>query len=145
MESIPSGFDSHALHFVSFYFHLSTCSALDCYFRTVKAFIHIIDWEYPEKKEDWKPYPYDLEKQSDLMELYMGMANGTIIEMRAEADSDKTLEVLRQMVLKVGSCKKRELKAEEKAKVWLFQEGDECYVQADESFYFICPTLKEKE
>jgi hypothetical protein len=74
------------------------------------------------------------------MMLYLAFANGIIIELRAIADTEESLAVIRVLARGAGSCQKVELSEEKKQKVWLYQNGDECYIQGDDFAYiFIDP------
>ncbi len=78
------------------------------------------------------------------MDLYLALANGAVLEMRAEADSEEALELMRGMVTGVGSCRSIVLNEEQKQALWFFQENDECYQQGSNSpgFIFIDPMIQ---
>ena len=99
----------------------------------------IIDWKYPDKKRGFSPSFYDLNNSSHTMEIYMGLANGTILEMRAISENEEVAECIELMVQKVGSCRETELTPEERSRLWLFQEGDICYKQGDDAYMFLVP------
>lgn len=107
----------------------------------MKLQITLIDWEYPA--EIPTPEIWELRDNSNLMALYLAFANGIIIELRAIGDSQDAVEVIRGLALGAGSCQKVDLSPEKKAKVWLYQDGDECYIQGDDFAYiFIDPNPK---
>ena len=102
----------------------------------------MIDWEYPSDGKTPLPIVWDLQKENQLMALYLSFANGIILEMKAEADTDDSLDVLRGIILGAGSCAEFTLSGHEKNKVWLYEEGYECYKQGEKSpaYIFVNPT-----
>jgi hypothetical protein len=106
----------------------------------MKVQIILIDWEYPEEKEIPKPEIWDLKDRNDLMSLYLAFANGIIVELRAIGESEEVIKVIRGLAQGAGACQRVELTPEKRAKVWLYQEGDESYIQGDDFAYiFIDP------
>ena len=109
--------------------------------RTMKLRITMIDWEYPDDGKTPSPEVLDLAEKSHVMILYMSLANGAIVEMKAEADSEEALDVLRGLIQGAGSGVRADLSAQEKAKCWLYEEGYECYTQGvkDPAYFFVNP------
>ena len=108
-----------------------------------KLLITIIDWEYPTDGEPLLPMVWDLYQKDTLMNLYLALANGIIVEMKAEGDIEAALDVLRGMLRGVGSAEAITLSETEKEKLWLFEEGLECYQQGKSKspgYIFINPT-----
>jgi hypothetical protein len=95
----------------------------------MKALIDIIDWEYPEKRETYRPAVWDFSDKEEIYKLVVGLGNGIILELRAEADSEEVLEVLRGLFKGVGSCAQVTLTDTQKQRLWYYHEGDECYQQ----------------
>lgn len=95
----------------------------------MRAFIDIIDWEYPAAREPWKPSLWDLADPDVIYRLILDLGNGVILELRAVADSDEALERLRGLFLGVGACEPISLTMEQRAGIWYYREGDECYRQ----------------
>ena len=102
----------------------------------------MIDWEYPDERKTPAPEVLELSQKSDLMSLYLSLANGVIIEMKAEADSEEALGALRGLIEGAGSGVRRDLSEEEKAACWLYEEGYDCYTQGatDPAYFFVNPT-----
>jgi len=107
-----------------------------------KLLITMIYWEYPSDRKLPLPIVWDLEKENQLMALYLSFANGIILEMKAEAETDDSLDVLRGIILGAGSCVAATLSDDEKNKAWLYHEGYECYKQGNKSpaYIFVNPT-----
>jgi hypothetical protein len=107
----------------------------------MRLLISIIDWEYPTSKEEVQPTEWHLQNKETLLSLLLAYGNGIILELRAEGDNEESIGVIRGVAKGTGSGRQVELSLEEKQKVWLFQEGDECYRQPMESsgFTFINP------
>ncbi len=107
----------------------------------MKLRILMIDWEYPDDGKPPSPQVLDLAEKGDVMELYMSLANGLIVEMKAEGDSEEALEVLRGLIRGAGNGKQAHLSAQEKAACWLYEEGYECYTQGinDPAYFFVHP------
>ncbi|MBE7472696.1 MAG: hypothetical protein DPW09_35235 [Anaerolineae bacterium] len=104
-----------------------------------------IDWEYPENNKIPEPEFLDLSSitQNELIALYSTFANGIILEMKAEGDSEKALEFIRGLALGAGSCRLIEaLPEKEKERLWLYEDGYECYMQGNDStaaYIFVNP------
>ena len=79
------------------------------------------------------------------MALYLFFANGIILEMKAEGDTDDSLDILRGIILGAGSCVAVTLSDVEKKKAWLHEEGYECYKQGDKApaYIFVNPTPQQ--
>ena len=107
----------------------------------MRLMISMIDWEYPEAKEEIQPILWDLQRKNDLLSLILAYGNGVIIELRAEGEDENIIDALRSIAKGTCSSTKVELSHEEKQKLWLFQEGDECYRQPikDGGYTFINP------
>ena len=89
----------------------------------------IIDWEYPQDRKIPKAEIFDLNNKNQLMEIYMSLANGVIVEARFIPESNEASEVLCKMVTNVGSAKRITELDKVTNLSWLFQEGDEVYQQ----------------
>ena len=76
----------------------------------------------------------------------MSLANGAIVEMKAEADSEEALGVLRGLIQGAGSGVRADLSAQEKATCWLYEEGYECYTQGvkNPAYFFVYPAPRPK-
>lgn len=76
------------------------------------------------------------------MALYLSFANGIILEMKAEGDTDDSLDTLRGIILGAGSCMEVTLSENERNELWLYEEGYECYKQGEKSpaYIFVNPT-----
>ncbi len=107
----------------------------------MKLRITMIDWKYPDDGQTPSPEVLDLAERSQVMLLYMSLADGAIVEMKAEADSEEALDVLRGLIQGAGSGVRADLSAQEKAKCWLYEEGYECYTQGDKdpAYFFVNP------
>ena len=81
----------------------------------------MIDWAYPAERKAPSPEVIDLSQKSDLMSLYLSLANGVIVEMKAEADSEEALGALRGLIEGAGSGVRHALSAQEKAACWLYE------------------------
>lgn len=98
----------------------------------MKLLLTIIDWEYPEDREPIKPELYDLSANNadEVMSLYLLFANGVIIELKADGDSEDAIQLIRGLALGAGSCKQLDsLPVEVKERLWLYTDGYECYQQ----------------
>ena len=73
--------------------------------------------------------------------MALTFGNGIIVELRATGDSEEVLEVLRGAALGTGHCRPVMLSEDERARLWLHRDGDECYVQGNENpgYVFINP------
>lgn len=106
----------------------------------MKLLLTLIDWEYPSTKKIPTPELWELNNNNNLMQLYLAFANGIIIELRAIGDCEDAIGVIRGLAMGAGSCKKSELSIEQKDRIWLYQDGDESYIQGNESgFIFVDP------
>ena len=107
----------------------------------MKAILWIIDWEYPPTRRTPPPETFDLE--NDLMNLYLEIANGVVLEMRAQGDSAEAVDVLRGLIRGAGSGQAVELTPAEKEQLWLIAAGCEIYKQgprdAEGGFFFLDP------
>ena len=107
-----------------------------------KLRITMIDWEYPSDGKSPLPTVWDLQQQNQLMALYLSFANGIILEMKAEGNTNDSLDVLRGIILGAGSCVLVTLSDDEKNISWLYEDGYECYKQGEKSpaYIFVNPT-----
>jgi hypothetical protein len=101
----------------------------------------IIDWGYPKEKVIpasviWVPV-----KGSSLLVLYLEFANGVINELKAEAETAAGIDLVRGLAMGAGGAHKINLSEEEKKKLWLYEEGYECYLQGKDGYIFINPEL----
>jgi hypothetical protein len=109
-----------------------------------KLLITMIDWEYPSDGNSPLPIIWDIQQENQLMALYLSLANGVILEMKAECDTEDSLDILRGIILGAGSCVTVTLSDDEKKKLWLYEKGYECYKQGDKSpaYIFVNPIPK---
>ena len=105
----------------------------------MKVLLSTIDWEYPKQKYEPDPVVWDLEDRNDLFALYKSIADGIVLEMRIEGESEKALDVFRGIILGGGSGRQITLSEERKKKLWLYKEGYECYIQGRDGYFFINP------
>ncbi len=105
----------------------------------MKVLLSSIDWEYPKEKYIPKPALWDLEDREWLLALYKSIADGIYLEMRIEGESQEALDVFRGILIGGGSCQQITLSDEQKKKLWLYKEGDECYSQDDLAYFFMNP------
>jgi hypothetical protein len=96
-----------------------------------KLLTTLIAWEYPSDDEPISASVWDLQDQDNLMGMYLTLANGIILELKVEGDTEEALNVVRGMLRGVGSAKPAALSDAEKEKLWLFEEGFECYQQGN--------------
>lgn len=113
----------------------------------MKLLIHLIDWEYPDTREAFRPSLWTLADPSDLEKLVLALANGLVIELRAVAQSAEALDTLRRLLIGTGQFKPVVLTAEEQARLWLWSPGDETYRQGSTSpaFAFLDPTPRPEK
>jgi hypothetical protein len=106
-----------------------------------KLLLTLIDWEYPEDGKRPTADVWDLKDESDLMRLYMAFANGIIVELKAVGDSQEAIDVLRGLAGGAGSGYAHMPTEEEKARLWLCEDGYECYKQGsgNANYIFIHP------
>jgi hypothetical protein len=111
----------------------------------MRFLFHIIDWEYPDEREGYAPYLSDLNDKDELMSLYLAVCNGVILEMRAEAETPEGIDLLHGLLTGAGGCRRVELDEATKQKLWLYHEGDRCYLQGRDGFMFIDPNPKPEK
>ncbi len=58
----------------------------------MRLLIDSIDWEYPAERRPYKPGLWDLNNENALMSLYLEFANGVILELRAEAETQAGMD-----------------------------------------------------
>ena len=113
---------------------------------TMKLQVTLIDYEYPKDKGRGIPDPliWDLADTATRHLMTLAFGNGIIVEMRVTGDSAEALNVLRSMALDIGKCRRVELSEEQRARLWLFRDGDECYAQGDvkPGYVFVEPVPK---
>ncbi len=106
----------------------------------------LIDYEYPENRGRGIPDPliWDLQDKQTLELMALAFGNGIIVEMRVTGDSIEALDLLRSMAQGVGNCRRVQLSEDERAGLWLYREGDECYAQGASSpgYVFVDPVPK---
>ncbi len=106
----------------------------------------LIDYEYPENRGRGIPDPliWDLADEDTLNLMTLAFGNGIIVEMRVTGDSVEALDVLRGMALGVGNCRRVELSEGQRERLWLYRDGDDCYVQgeANPGYVFVDPMPK---
>ncbi|MCP4425951.1 MAG: hypothetical protein GY803_15770 [Chloroflexi bacterium] len=105
----------------------------------MKLLITLIDWEYPANRAIPKPELIDLSVENALLGLVLTLANGVIVEMRVEAPSEEALNGVRNMITGTGGSKLVSLTAPETEELWLYQDGDECYLQGSDGYMFVNP------
>ena len=110
----------------------------------MQLLLTIIDWEYPDDGKIPKPERWDVSESMDqVMPLYLSFANGIIVEMKAEGDSEEALKLIRGLASGAGACTQIDaLPDEDKERLWLYEEGYECYRQGsgpDAAHIFINP------
>jgi hypothetical protein len=100
--------------------------------QAMKLRIVMIDWEYPEDGRIPKPEIVDLSSisKNDVMLWYATFANGVVIELKAEGDSEEALQFMRGLALGAGSCQLIDALPEaERKRLWLYEDGYDCYMQ----------------
>lgn len=104
----------------------------------------LIDYEYPKEGHRGIPDPliWDLTDSNTLYMMALAFGNGIIVELRVTGDSAGALDYLRDMAIKVGSCRRVELTDDQKAKLWLYRDGDEVYLQGASNYVFVDPVPK---
>ena len=109
----------------------------------MKLLLAAIDWEYPPERKIPAAQILDLADKKRLMDFYLWLANGIVLEMHAEADSTDALEVLQAMITNVGAGRRFEPTPSQLTQFWLYQDGDECYQQGSDKspgYFFVKPT-----
>lgn len=91
--------------------------------------LDIIDWGYPAERVTFRPSIWDLGDEGDLMRLVLSLGNGTINELRAEAESEEALVFLRRLATGVGACGRVAPATADLSRFWFFHDGDEVYRQ----------------
>ena len=111
----------------------------------MKLRLTVIDWEYPKNGKIPEPELLDLSSRNndELTSLYLSFANGVIIEMKIEGDSEEAIKLIQRLALGAGSCKLIDmLSNEEKERLWLYEEEYECYRQGsspEAGYIFVNP------
>lgn len=103
--------------------------------------VTMIDWEYPEDGEVPDPAILDLEDASELQMLVLALGNGVVVEARIQAESADALDAVRALLEGVGSCVAHEPSEEDRSRLWLHDDGLECYRQGEDpgGFFFLDP------
>ena len=107
--------------------------------------LDMIDWGYPSERAAFNPTIWDLKDESDLMRLVLSLGNGTINELRAEAESQEALDALRGLVTGVGACERVELDVAEQSRFWFYRSGDEVFRQGSSpnaAHIFVDPVVR---
>ena len=99
--------------------------------------VRTIDWEYPRERHLPAPELVDLSVESEVMGVYMALANGTLHEMRIDADCREALDVARGLICGAGAAVPIELTDDQKARLWLFDECYNVFRQAGDGFIFL--------
>ncbi len=105
----------------------------------MKILASVIDWEYPEEREIPTPTVWDLGSENGLLGFVLELANGVVLEMRIEAGNDEELTAVHNLITHTGGGKLITLTPEQKTAVWLYQEGDDCYLQGKDGYFFVNP------
>lgn len=79
---------------------------------------------------------FDLVVEQSLQLLVLLFGNGLEGDVRLEGETADAVEVLRGLVLKVGSCQPIDPPTDSP----LYQPGDECFRQHATARVFLCPT-----
>lgn len=106
----------------------------------MKLLLTLINWEYPADGRIPELLLIDESSTTNqLMGLYLLFANGCVVEMRAEGDSDEALDVVRGLALGAGSGRLvAMIPAEDRRRLWLYKEAHECYMQGS-AYIFVNP------
>ena len=99
----------------------------------------MIDWEYPEERTIPPPTVWDLSGEQGLLGFVLELANGVVLEMRIEARNDEELTAVHNLITGTGGGKLITLSPEQKETVWLYQNGDDCYLQGKDGYFFVNP------
>ena len=107
----------------------------------MKLRITIIDWEYPDDKEELEAQVWDMSDMKTIMDLYLAFANGIILEIKIEGDGEDAVKFIQGIARGAGSCIPYELSIKEKENLWLAHDGYECYKQGsgNSGYVFINP------
>ncbi len=107
----------------------------------MRLLITLIDWQYPSAKEEVENTVWDINDQNTLFALILTYGNGTLLELRAEGETEEAIDGLRSIAVGTGASHKVELSLAEQQRLWLYQAGDECYKQPMDSggYTFINP------
>lgn len=87
------------------------------------------DHGYPAVSGEHQPRIWDLRDPQTLKLLLLAYGNGIILELRAEGENQAAIDTLRGIATGTGSSSPIELDADARQRLWLYQEGDECYRQ----------------
>jgi hypothetical protein len=108
----------------------------------MRLLITLIGWcEYPSDRQIPAPHLWDLRDPRSRINLIVLFGNGAIGEMRAESEDTAVLQLLQRIISAPGACQAHQLTDDERMRVWLYQPGDECYLQAGEppGYIFVNP------
>lgn len=100
----------------------------------------MIEWEYPPDGVLPDPVSVDLNSQEEAMAVYMALANGTIREMRVDGDCDEALAVARGLIRGAGGASPHTVTREEKERLWLYEDGYDAFLQAEDGYIFVNKT-----
>jgi len=108
----------------------------------MRLLLSLIGWcEYPSDQQLPSPRVWDLSDPSTRTNLIVLFGNGVIGELRAEGEDTVALQLLQRIILGPGACQPHQLTGDEDMRVWLYQPGDECYLQEGEppGYVFVNP------
>ena len=105
----------------------------------MQILVSVIDWEYPAERTIPTPGLWDLSSEHGLLGFVLELANGVILEMRVEAGSEGDLTAVRNLITGTGGGRMITLSSQQKEAVWLYQEGDDCYLQGKDGYMFVNP------
>ena len=108
----------------------------------MRLLISLIGWcDHPSDHQIPSLRLWDLSDPSTRTNMIVLFGNGVIGELRAEGEDTMALQLLQQIILGPGACQSHQLTDDEHMRVWLFQPGDACYLQAGEppGYVFVNP------
>jgi hypothetical protein len=108
----------------------------------MRLVISLIGWcEYPSEHQIPAPHLWDLSDPLTRTKLVVLFGNGVIGELRAVSEDAVALQLLQRIILGPGACQPHQLTDDEHRYLWLYQPGDECYLQQGEppGFVFVNP------
>jgi hypothetical protein len=108
----------------------------------MRLLITLIGWcEYPSDRHIPAPHLWDLRDSRAHTNLIVLFGNGAIGELRAESENTDALHLLQRIISGPGACQAHQLTDDKRRRVWLYQPGDECYIQVGEppGYIFVNP------